>query len=53
MASRCTDGCKTKGLAASCFGSVLTERVVVEMIRDNAPGLMRSASKCCNAAKGK
>lgn len=47
MASRCTDGCKTKGLAASCFGSVF------KMIRDNAPGLMRSASKCCNAAKGK
>ncbi len=45
MATRCTDGsggCKIKGLAASCCGSLLTGRAAVEMIRDIAPGVMWS-----------
>lgn len=38
MATRCMDGSKIKGLAASCCGSLLTQRAEVEIIRDIAPG---------------
>ncbi len=55
MATRCMDGsggCKIKGLATSCCGSLLTERAAVEMIRDIAPEVMWSALKCRSASKG-